>query len=42
MEQEIAAKKKFLDYAVNYIDLVQPKFYVPFAGTYILVASYQS
>ena len=37
MQKEIAAKKKkFLDYAVNYIDLVRPKFYVPFAGTYIL------
>lgn len=37
MRQEIAAKKKkFLDFAVNYIDLVKPKFYIPFAGTYIL------
>lgn len=37
MQKEIAAKKKkFLDFAVNYVDLVKPKFYIPFAGTYIL------
>tara|TARA_X000000368_G_C23054046_1_gene722957 strand:+ start:1685 stop:3004 length:1320 start_codon:yes stop_codon:yes gene_type:complete len=29
-------KKKFIDQAVNYIDLVKPKFYMPYAGTYIL------
>lgn len=32
-------KQQFLNQAIKYIELVQPKFYVPFAGTYILGAS---
>lgn len=40
LEQKCNEKKrKFLNSAVNYIDLVNPDYYMPFAGTYTLSGS---
>jgi len=34
--EEIKKKKNFLMKAVNYLDIINPKYYLPFAGTYVL------
>ena len=37
MRREANAKKlMFLNFAADYINLVQPSYFIPFAGTYIL------
>tara|TARA_B100001939_G_C16925827_1_gene611541 strand:- start:2 stop:1360 length:1359 start_codon:yes stop_codon:yes gene_type:complete len=35
-KEAILKKNKFLRKAINYIELVKPKFYLPFAGKYVL------